>query len=127
MGNMNDNYTRTGIVKYIIDGDTIDIECDLGFYVKIKERFRIKGIDTPEIYGKTRGEGLKAKKFLEDTLLNKEVSIISRKMDGFRRWLADIFYIDAEGNQRNLSLELLQNGLAIVMNSESKETTTYLS
>ena len=33
----------------IIDGDTIDCVIDLGFNVRIKERIRLKGIDTPEI------------------------------------------------------------------------------
>ena len=31
------------------DGDTLDVVIDLGFY--IKERIRLEGLDTPEIYG----------------------------------------------------------------------------
>lgn len=33
----------------VIDGDTIDCIIDLGFNVRIKERVRLKGIDTPEV------------------------------------------------------------------------------
>ena len=32
----------------VIDGDTIDCIIDLGFDVRLKERIRLKGIDTPE-------------------------------------------------------------------------------
>lgn len=33
----------------VVDGDTIDCIIDLGFNIKLKERVRLKGIDTPEI------------------------------------------------------------------------------
>ena len=32
----------------VVDGDTVDLMVDLGFSVKIKERFRLEGIDAPE-------------------------------------------------------------------------------
>ena len=35
----------------IVDGDTIDIELDLGFEIRLKERVRLLGVDTPEVYG----------------------------------------------------------------------------
>ena len=35
----------------VVDGDTLDVVIDLGFYIKIKERIRLEGVDTPEIYG----------------------------------------------------------------------------
>ena len=39
---------RVTVVK-VIDGDTVDVDIDLGFGVWIKdERVRIMGIDTPE-------------------------------------------------------------------------------
>ena len=58
------------IIK-IVDGDTIDIEIDLGFSLTKKERVRLAGIDTPE--SRTRdldekAEGLLAKSFLEKQL-----------------------------------------------------------
>jgi len=42
----------------VIDGDTIDCHIDLGFNVTLKERVRLKGIDTPE----TRTRDLEEKK-----------------------------------------------------------------
>jgi len=38
-------------VLNVVDGDTIDIEIDLGFNIKVKERVRLLGVDTPEVFG----------------------------------------------------------------------------
>ena len=59
---------RCKIVK-IIDGDTVDVDIDLGFGVWLhKERIRLYGIDTPESRTRDLEEkkyGLKAKKLVE--------------------------------------------------------------
>ena len=59
------------IVK-IIDGDTVDVDIDLGFGIWIRnERVRIHGIDTPESRTRDKEEkkfGLLAKKFVQDVL-----------------------------------------------------------
>ena len=33
----------------VVDGDTLDVLIDLGFYIRIKERIRLEGVDTPEL------------------------------------------------------------------------------
>ena len=48
---------RAKLVR-VIDGDTIDCYIDLGFNIHVKERVRLKGIDTPE----TRTRDLEEKK-----------------------------------------------------------------
>ena len=54
------------IVK-VVDGDTIDVDIDLGFDIVLSnQRIRLKGIDTPE----SRTRDLEEKKF---GLLAKEV------------------------------------------------------
>ena len=62
------------IVK-IIDGDTVDVDIDLGFGVWLhKERIRLYGIDTPESRTRNLAEkalGLKAKQLLTDLLGDK--------------------------------------------------------
>ncbi len=35
-------------VLKVVDGDTVDVEIDLGFDLTKKERVRLGGIDTPE-------------------------------------------------------------------------------
>lgn len=36
-------------ITNIVDGDTVDAIVDLGFNVQTKIRFRLNGIDTPEM------------------------------------------------------------------------------
>ena len=59
-------YEYNAKILRIVDGDTIDVDIDLGFGVWIhKERVRLEGIDTPE----SRTKDLEEKKF---GLLSKE-------------------------------------------------------
>ena len=62
---------RCKVVK-IIDGDTVDVDIDLGFGVWLhKERIRLFGIDTPESRTRDLEEkkyGLAAKEYLTGML-----------------------------------------------------------
>jgi micrococcal nuclease len=41
-------YTYRARLVRCVDGDTIDVEIDLGFYLKANVRCRLTGVDTPE-------------------------------------------------------------------------------
>jgi len=43
-------YVYSAVVKRIVDGDTFDLEVDLGFNIKNCQRFRLIGIDTAETW-----------------------------------------------------------------------------
>ena len=43
-------YNYKAKVVRVVDGDTVDLKVDLGFHISANERFRIKDIDTPEIW-----------------------------------------------------------------------------
>ena len=62
---------RCKIVK-IIDGDTVDVDIDLGFGIWMRnERVRVHGIDTPESRTRDKVEkkfGLLAKDFVKKTI-----------------------------------------------------------
>jgi len=66
------------VITKVVDGDTLDIDIDLGFGVWLrKQRVRMYGIDTPESRTKDLEEkkyGLAAKDFLTD-MLNDEAGI----------------------------------------------------
>ena len=40
----------------VIDGDTVELEVELGFHASLTVRVRLEGIDTPELKGKTIDE-----------------------------------------------------------------------
>ena len=63
------NYSAT--VTKVVDGDTIDVVIDLGFDIKIRQRVRVAGVDTPEKRTRNKEEkklGLDATFWLEDQL-----------------------------------------------------------
>ncbi|MCG2825428.1 MAG: thermonuclease family protein [Thermoplasmatales archaeon] len=101
----------------VVDGDTIDVIVDLGFYTRIKERLRLAGIDTPEIYGikrksKEYQKGVEAKNFVERRLQenNNEMIIKTDKVGKYRRWIALIFL---EDSKKPLNQELVEQGFAV--------------
>lgn len=59
-------------IKRVVDGDTVDVDIDLGFGIWMRnERIRLMGIDTPESRTRDLEEkkyGLAAKKFLQNML-----------------------------------------------------------
>lgn len=89
------SYTYKAVVDRIIDGDTFDAHVDLGFTVMVKVRFRLKGVDTPEIYSpKTQAElehGRAAAEFVSKAMpVGTEVLIKSSKMGAYNRYDADV-------------------------------------
>ena len=87
-------------ITRVVDGDTVDVDIDLGFGVWLhKERVRIYGIDTPESRTRDLEEkkyGLAAKEFVKEFVRDKGGSNIvlrTQKYDAkgkFGRILGDI-------------------------------------
>jgi len=101
----------------VIDGDTIDVVVDLGFYTKVKERLRLAGIDTPEVYGTKKNskeyqKGVEAKEYVEKRLQenNNEMIIKTDKVGKYRRWIAEIIL---EDSKKTLNQELVEKGFAV--------------
>lgn len=105
-------YIYNAVVTRVIDGDTIDASVDLGFTVHVDVRFRLNGINTAELRDSdpVKAEAAqRAKKFIIDACLNKEITLKSYKTDKYGRWLADVFV-----NGVSVNRQLLNEGLAVV-------------
>jgi micrococcal nuclease len=48
---MQPEYIYKAKLKRVVDGDTVDLIVDADFYISVHQRFRLKGIDTLEIFG----------------------------------------------------------------------------
>ena len=93
---------KCNIIK-VVDGDTVDVDIDLGFGVWLKdERVRIMGIDTPESRTRDKIEkkfGLASKAMLKrilgkTTILKTTINKKGVDMKGkFGRVLGDFLYI----------------------------------
>ncbi len=92
------HYIYNAIVTKVVDGDTLDLEVDLGFSVKVEHRIRLHGVDAYEtsLRGDTTEEekqkGIEAKAFLIERLLRKKVVIetIKDKKGKYGRYLANV-------------------------------------
>ena len=118
---------RANLIK-VVDGDTVDVDIDLGFGVWLKdERVRIAGIDTPESRTSDKVEklfGLAAKKRVQELLADKVVLKTFAAKDGedmkgkFGRILGD-FYV---GNDKKLLTEvMIDEGHAVPYHGQSKD------
>tara|TARA_B100000029_G_C17149118_1_gene805329 strand:+ start:231 stop:674 length:444 start_codon:yes stop_codon:yes gene_type:complete len=122
---------KTRIVK-VIDGDTVDVDIDLGFGIWMKdERVRIMGIDTPEsrtrdkvekkfgLAAKARLKSLLRKEAVLKTLVNKDGEDMKGK---FGRILGDfICYDGANDRQTTVTQILIQEGHAVRYSGGSKD------
>jgi len=87
------NY-KAGLIR-VIDGDTIDIEIDLGFEIKMRKRVRLFGVDTPELRSSNPTERKAAqlvKNVVTDLLDWRSLYVKTVKdKDKYGRYLADIY------------------------------------
>ena len=116
----------------VVDGDTVDVDIDLGFGVWLRnERVRIMGIDTPESRTRDKVEklfGLAAKKRLKE-LLTKDIILKTFKGRGgedakgkFGRILGDFNVYYAEQDRWCLVTEIMfHEGHGVPYTGGSKE------
>lgn len=108
----------------VVDGDTIDVDIDLGFGIwKRGERVRVIGIDTPESRTKDLTEkkfGIAAKDFVKGLFPIGSEQIIKTHKDEtgkFGRILGDFVL----PNDKLLSAHMIENYHAVAYNGENKE------
>lgn len=85
----------------VVDGDTYDLEVDCGFKIGFKERFRLSGADTPEVYGsRASEEGRKASEFVENLLRAQPewmtIKTVKDRKGKYGRYLVDIVIGNSE-------------------------------
>ena len=89
-------YEYKAVITNVVDGDTFDMDIDLGFNIHIHERVRLLDVDTPEKFGKEKDLGLIVKEYAKEQFFQKEVVIRSKKAgvaadtDSFGRWLVRV-------------------------------------
>lgn len=101
-------YVYDAKIVRVIDGDTFDFEIDLGFSIHVKERLRLYGVNTPEIKGAERPEGLRVKKYVTGLILNKTFEILVYKKGKYGRYVADLMLTKKE----RLSVHLYKKKMA---------------
>ena len=118
-----DKYIYRGKLERVVDGDTVDVDIDLGFDVwMLKQRIRLYGVDTPESRTRDKVEkvfGNLAKEFVEKRLPVGSKQVLRTKLDGkgkFGRILGE-FVID----ETTINRLLIESNNAVEYHGQSKE------
>jgi len=120
-------------VLRVVDGDTVDVDIDLGFGVWLhRERVRVMGIDTPESRTRDKVEkkfGLAAKSHVKDMLPIGSIQILKTEVDKsgedakgkFGRILGDFLLDQDDGSVKRLTEIMIEDGHAVPYFGGSKE------
>ena len=117
-------YEYKGRIRRVIDGDTLEIEADLGFHITKTIRVRLAGINAPEVRGDEREAGRASKAALEEFLLAGEAVrpvfgypciLHTFKGRSFGRWVASVHVMpDPNGEPVSVADWMVENGHAEV-------------
>ena len=119
---------RSNLLK-IIDGDTIDVDLDLGFSVILKkQRIRLYGINTPESRTRDLEEkryGLAAKARLRELLEDADTITIKTAIDKKARGKYGRILGTVYADDMNVNEKLLEEGHAIEYFGGKKQTNKW--
>lgn len=103
-------------VTKIVDGDTIDVEIDLGFDISFSSRVRLAGIDTPESRTTNKEEkalGLEVKEKLKHAIESaKTIVIRTEKMDSSEKYGRILGWLYLDGAEQSFNEALIAGGYA---------------
>ena len=119
-------WTYRAKVVRVIDGDTVDVDVDLGFGIWQKnERVRIMGIDTPESRTRDLEEkkfGLLSKQYVKDHYPIGSTAMLRTHKDKtgkFGRILGELIWENTTINKK-----MVDEYYAVLYNGQSKDAIT---
>jgi micrococcal nuclease len=108
----------------VVDGDTIEVDIDLGFNVSIHKTVRLAGIDTPESRTKDAYEkkfGLEAKEWLKTKLKDAEnIRIRTEKPDSTEKYGRILGWLFRNNDTVSINETMIQQGYAWSYMGEKK-------
>ncbi len=111
-------------VTNVVDGDTIDVEIDLGFSVSYAQRLRLAGIDTPESRTTDKAEkilGLEAKEYLKSKVKEaKDIVVKTEKPDSSEKYGRILGWVYVDGSNKSINEQMIEDGYAWGYMGETK-------
>ena len=110
-------YTYKAKLDRVVDGDTIDVNIDLGFDISVHKRVRLAGINAPE--SRTRNleekkKGLAAKARLIEILEKGSLVVESKELGKYGRVIGTLhIYPDNLDLPINVNETLVSEGYAV--------------
>jgi micrococcal nuclease len=115
---------RVKSVLAVVDGDTIDVDIDLGFDISLTKRVRLAGIDTPESRTKDKEEkvlGLEVKELLKKKLKEAKTIVIKTQLpDSTEKYGRILGWIYLDGAELSVNETLIASGYAWGYMGETK-------
>jgi micrococcal nuclease len=115
---------RVKQVTKIVDGDTIDVDIDLGFNISYSQRLRLAGIDTPESRTTDKLEktlGLESKEYLKYKLKDaKDVVVKTEKPDSSEKYGRILGWVYLDGSTKSINEQMIEDGYAWGYMGETK-------
>jgi micrococcal nuclease len=107
---------RVKNVTKVVDGDTIDVDIDLGFNISYSQRVRLAGIDTPESRTSDKAEkvlGLESKEYLKYKLKDAKIVVIkTEKPDSSEKYGRILGWLYVDGNTVSVNDQMIEEGYA---------------
>lgn len=107
---------RVKKITGVVDGDTIDVDIDLGFNVSFSQRVRLAGIDTPESRTSDKAEkvlGLESKEYLKQRIKDaKDIIIKTEKPDSSEKYGRILGWLYIDGDTVSVNDHMIENGYA---------------
>jgi micrococcal nuclease len=103
-------------ITNVVDGDTIDVDIDLGFSISFSSRVRLAGIDTPESRTTDKIEkalGLEAKAYLKKKITDaKTIVIRTEKLDSSEKYGRVLGWLYIDGETESINNQMINDGYA---------------
>ena len=107
---------RVKKVLKVVDGDTIDVDIDLGFDISFTSRVRLAGIDTTESRTTDKMEktlGLEVKKKLGELIASAQTIVIkTEKPDSSEKYGRILGWLYLDGAEKSVNEALIASGYA---------------
>jgi endonuclease YncB( thermonuclease family) len=112
------SFVYKAFVEHVVDGDTLELRIDLGFYTAHTASIRLAGVDAMPVEDE---EGREAYEYIRDQMAKASLVVVkTHQIDKYHRYLGHVFYtFDTKANRdkvfaegRYLNQELLDKGLA---------------
>jgi len=115
---------RVKKVLKVVDGDTIDVDIDLGFNISYYQRVRLAGIDTPESRTTDKKEkelGLEVKDRLKKAIdAATKIVIKTEKPDSSEKYGRILGWVFLDDNKVSINQTLIDEGYAWGYMGETK-------
>ena len=103
-------YRVKQVIK-VVDGDTIDVDIDLGFSISYSQILRLAGIDTPESRTRDKLEktlGLESKEYLKSKLKDSKLIVVkTEKPDSTEKYGRILGWIYVNGETKSLNEQMI--------------------